>query len=154
MAAHGFLAGAEAMANHVDRVNGPDAARMDARVVRRILQSAKMTAVDLVILQQARVRLMAESAAVIGDAIVLCPTTATTAMNTAPLLADQDVFFRHNGLTLRNTSLGNFLDWCGVSIPNGTDADGMPTGFLLSAPTGRDTALLSAAMGCEEIIRG
>ena len=154
MAAHGFLAGAEAMANHVDRVNGPDAARMDARVVRRILQSAKMTAVDLVILQQARVRLMAESAAVIGDAIVLCPTTATTAMNTAPLLADQDVFFRHNGLTLRNTSLGNFLDWCGVSIPNGTDADGMPTGFLLSAPTGRDTALLSAALGCEEIIRG
>ena len=75
-------------------------------------------------------------------------------MEIGPLEADQEVFFRHNGLTLRNTSLGNFLDWCGVSIPNGTDADGMPTGFLLSAPTGQDTALLCAALGCEEIIRG
>lgn len=154
MARHGFLAGAEALANHSARVNGPDSARMDARVVHRILQAADMSAVDLLILQQARVRLMAETAALIGDAIILCPTTATTAMDIAPLAADQEVFFRHNGLTLRNTSLGNFLDWCGVSIPNGVDGDAMPTGFLLSAPSGRDTALLAAALGCEEIIRG
>ena len=97
---------------------------------------------------------MASTAARIDSSIVLCPTTATTAMEIGPLEADQEVFFRHNGLTLRNTSLGNLLDWCGVSIPNGTDADGMPTGFLLSAPTGQDTNLLAAALGCEEIIRG
>ena len=154
MARHGFLAGAEALANHHDRVTGPDAANMDARVVHRILQADGMTAVDLLILQQARKRLMAQTAEIIGDAIVLCPTTATTAMDIAPLEADQNVFFKHNSLTLRNTSLGNFLDWCGVSIPNGTDADGMPTGFLLSARTGRDTALLSAALGTESIVRG
>ncbi|WP_323786069.1 amidase [Thalassovita sp.] len=154
MSRHGFLAGAEALTIHKDRVYGPDAARMDARVVARILQAEEMNAVDLLILQQARVRLMATTAAAIGDAIVLCPTTATTAMDIGPLEADQDVFFRHNGLTLRNTSLGNFLDWCGVSIPNGTDTDGMPTGFLMSAPTGHDTRLMAAALGCEEIIRG
>jgi aspartyl-tRNA(Asn)/glutamyl-tRNA(Gln) amidotransferase subunit A len=151
---HGFLAGAEALVNHKDRIYGPDVARMDPRVVRRILVGDSMSALDVLVLQQARVRLMAATAAKIGNAIVLCPTTATTAMEIAPLEANEDVFFRHNGLILRNTSLGNFLDWCGVSIPNGTDADGMPTGFLMSAPSGQDTELLAAALGCEEIIRG
>ena len=154
VARHGVLAGAEALAFHHARVHGPDADRMDARVVRRIRLADTMTAVDVLLLQQARTRLMAATAARIGSAIVLCPTTPTTAMDIEPLEADQDEFFRHNGLTLRNTSLGNLLGWCGVSIPNGTDDDGMPTGFLLSAPEGRDTALLSAAMGCEDIIRG
>ena len=127
---------------------------MDARVVRRILIGESMSAVDILLLQQARQRLISTSADKIGSAIVLCPTTPTTAMQTGPLQADEDTFFHHNGLTLRNTSLGNFLDWCGVSIPNGTDADGMPTGFLMSAPRGRDTHLLAAAAGCEDIIRG
>ncbi|MDA7963606.1 amidase [Ruegeria sp.] len=154
MAQHGFLAGAEALAIHQDRVNGPEAAQMDARVVRRVLQAASMSAVDLVILQQARTRLMADTAALIGDSVVLCPTTATTAMEIAPLEADQDVFFDHNGLTLRNTSLGNFLDWPGVSIPNGKDRNAMPTGLLLSAPHGRDRAVLAAALATEDIIRG
>lgn len=154
MKTHGFLASAEALVIHKDRVHGPDAAQMDARVVRRIVAADNMSAVDLLILQQARQRLMATSAAKIGSAIVLCPTTASTAMEIGPLERDAEVFFHHNGLTLRNTSLGNFLDWCGVSIPNGTDEDGMPTGFLLSAPTGQDSALLAAALGCEEIIRG
>ena len=154
MAKHGFLAGAEALAIHRDRVDGPQAKHMDARVVRRVLQASAMTAVDLVILQQARTRLMAETTALIDDNVLLCPTTATTAMEIAPLEADQDEFFRHNGLTLRNTSLGNFLDWAGVSIPNGTDRNGMPTGFLLSTPHGRDEAVLAAALATEDIIRG
>lgn len=154
IARHGFLAGAEALVLHLDKVRGPAAAQMDSRVVRRIRLAESMTAVDVLVLQQARMRTMASTAARIGSSIVLCPTTATTAMEIGPLEADQEVFFRHNGLTLRNTSFGNFLDWCGVSIPNGTDADGMPTGFLLSAPTGQDTNLLAAALGCEEIIRG
>ncbi|TNJ46821.1 amidase [Phaeobacter sp. B1627] len=154
IAQHGVLAGAEALALHRDRISGAAAQQMDARVVRRIKLAERMSAVDVLLLQQARTRTKASTARAIGTAIVLCPTTPTTAMETAPLEADQDEFFRANALTLRNTSLGNFLDWCGVSIPNGTDADGMPTGFLLSAPTGQDTALLAAAMGCEDIIRG
>jgi aspartyl-tRNA(Asn)/glutamyl-tRNA(Gln) amidotransferase subunit A len=154
IAQHGVLAGAEALVLHQERIYGAAVDQMDARVVRRIKLAKSMSAVDLLVLQQARARTMASTAEALGNAIVLCPTTAVTAMETAPLEADQDAFFRANGLTLRNTSLGNFLDWCGVSIPNGTDADGMPTGFLLSASSGQDTALLAAALGCEEIIRG
>jgi hypothetical protein len=58
-----------------------------------------------------------------------------------------------NAKTLRNTMLGNFLDWCGVSIPNGTDAGGMPTGFLFSALHGRDADVLAVGLGTEELIR-
>lgn len=154
MARHGSLAGAEALALHQERLSGPDATQIDARVVRRIRQADSMSAADLVILMQARTRLIRETTALIGDAILICPTTPIVAMETAALEADQEVFFAHNGRSLRNTSLGNFLDWCGVSIPNGTGAGGMPTGFLMSAPHGRDHRLLCAALGSEEIIRG
>jgi aspartyl-tRNA(Asn)/glutamyl-tRNA(Gln) amidotransferase subunit A len=98
--------------------------------------------------------MIAEAEAILDGALLAYPTTPHVAMPIAPLEADQDVFFRNNARTLRNTMLGNFLDWCGVSIPNGTDAAGMPTAFLLSAAHGQDMDLLSAALGTEEIIRG
>jgi aspartyl-tRNA(Asn)/glutamyl-tRNA(Gln) amidotransferase subunit A len=148
------LVAIEALDVHWDRLNGPDAARMDARVVRRIMNAAKSTAVDLTILLRERRRLIAAVADRIGSALLICPTTPTVAMPIAPLEADQEVFFRHNGLTLRNTSLGNFLDWCGLSIPNGLDADQMPTAFMINAPHGRDRAVLAAGLAVEQIVRG
>ena len=50
---YGNLVGAEALQLHQGRVFGPDAARMDRRVVSRILLAQKMTAVDLVEVLQA-----------------------------------------------------------------------------------------------------
>ncbi len=148
------LVAIEALDVHWDRIHGPDAARMDARVVRRIMNAAKTSAVDLTILLRERKRLIAGVADRIGNALLICPTTPTVAMPIASLEADQEVFFRHNGLTLRNTSLGNFLDWCGLSIPNGFDTEQMPTGFMISAPHGRDRAVLAAGLAIEEIVRG
>ena len=148
------LAAVEALDLHWDRMHGPDAARIDARVVRRIMNAAKTTAVDLSILMRERARLIAQVTAKLGDALMICPTTPSVAMPIAPLEADQEVVFRHNGLTLRNTSLGNFLDWCGLSIPNGVDGDQMPTGFMISAPHGRDSAVLAAGLAIEQIVRG
>ena len=154
IAARGHILGAEALALHWDRVKGPDAARMDARVVTRILLAEKMTAVDLVVFMEERKRMIAAFNALAGDAILAFPTTPHVAMPIAPLEADQAVFFRNNAKTLRNTMLGNFLDVCGISIPNGTDAGGMPTGFLYSAPHGRDKDLLAAAWGTEQLLGG
>jgi aspartyl-tRNA(Asn)/glutamyl-tRNA(Gln) amidotransferase subunit A len=153
IAKRGHLLGAEALAVHWDRVKGKDAKRMDARVVKRILMADSMTAVDLVVVTEERKRMVAETAALIGTAVVAFPTTPHVAMPIAPLAADQDVFFRNNAKTLRNTMLGNFLDWCGVSIPNGTDSGGMPTGFLFSAPHGRDADVLAVGLGTEDLIR-
>ncbi len=148
------LVAVEALDFHWDRLHGPDVARIDARVVRRIMNAAKTSAVDYAILLRERKRLMGAVNARLGNALLICPTTPSVAMPIAPLEADQEVFFHHNGLTLRNTSLGNFLDWCGLSIPNGYDADLMPTGFMISAPHGQDRAVLAAGLAVEQIVRG
>ena len=150
----GNVLGAEALHLHYARVNGPDAARMDQRVVKRIKLAEQMTAVDLVEVMLRRQELISACSALIGDAIVMCPTTPHVAMPIAPLEADMEEFFRLNAKTLRNTMLGNFLDWCGLAIPSGTDRDGMPTGFLLSAQHGRDAAVLGSGLALESMIRG
>ena len=142
IAKHGHILGAEALHLHQERLRGSDATRMDRRVVKRLLMAEKMTAVDLAEVLQTRARLVADTNAFLGDVIVAFPTTPHVVMPIAPLEADDEVFFRNNALTLRNTMLGNFLDWCGVAIPSGADADGMPTSILLSATHGRDAAVL------------
>lgn len=153
VATRGHLLGAEALHLHRQRLIGPDADRIDRRVVERIRLSEQMTAVDLDAVIQSRKRLIAESTSLIGEAIIAFPTTSQVAMPIAPLEADDSLFARENMQTVRNAMLGNFFDWCGVAVPNGVNADGMPTSLLLSAAHGRDTAVLSAALSVEAIIR-
>lgn len=150
----GPMTSVEAKLVHRDRLDGPDEARIDPRVVRRIRMADGMSAVDLWELQTHRRRLIATVDARLDGAILICPTTPSVAMPIAPLEADVEVFFKHNFRTLRNTALGNFLDWCGLSIPNGADGDGMPTGLMLCARHGRDRHLLSAGLALEGAIRG
>ena len=154
MGRYGPLASAEAMDVHKERLNGPDADRIDPRVVRRIRMADGMSAVDLIRLYRERLDWIGRVNNRLGTAILICPTTPSVAMPIAPLEADVEVFFQQNFHTLRNTSIGNFLDWCGLSIPSGQDADGMPTGFMLSAPHGRDAAVLSAGLAIETLVRG
>jgi aspartyl-tRNA(Asn)/glutamyl-tRNA(Gln) amidotransferase subunit A len=54
---------------------------------------------------------------------------------------------------LRNTLIGSFLGWCGVSIPNGADDNGLPTAFLISGAPGADQELLAAAVSMESVVR-
>ncbi len=154
MGRYGPLPSAEAMDVHRERLSGPDVDRIDSRVVRRIRMADGMTAVDLIRLYRGRQDWIARINARLGNAILICPTTPTVAMPIAPLEADVEVFFRHNFHTLRNTAIGNFLDWCGLSIPSGQDGDGMPTGFMLCAPHGQDHAVLAAGLATETLVRG
>jgi aspartyl-tRNA(Asn)/glutamyl-tRNA(Gln) amidotransferase subunit A len=152
-ARRGSLVNVEALHVHRERVSGPDAEIMDRRVVKRIRQAEAMAAVDLVDVLHTRQRLIAEARAAIGGAIAAFPTTPNVAMPIGPLEADDELFARENLKTLRNTALGNFLDWCGVAIPSGVDGEGMPTSLQFLAPHGRDAAVLSAALTAETLIR-
>jgi aspartyl-tRNA(Asn)/glutamyl-tRNA(Gln) amidotransferase subunit A len=153
-ASRGHILGIEALHLHWERVHGPDAGRIDQRVVQRIMLSEKMLAIDLVEVLQQRRKLIAEFNALTGGAMVLFPTTPTVAMPVAPLEADHSEFFRANAKTLRNTTIGNFLDWCGVSLPNGAGQGGMPTGLLISASHGRDAEILAVAQRVQLVIGG
>ena len=154
MGRHGSIVGAEALYLHRERIIGRAALELDPKVLKRIVSAANMSAPDLVAVQEVRARAIAATAERIGAAFVAHPTVPHVAPELAPLLVDDDTFFRVNAKTLRNTMLGNFLDWCGISLPNGQGIDGMPTALLLSAPHGRDEALLAAALALEAAVHG
>ncbi len=149
---YGYLVGPEALNLHWDLVHSPDAARMDPRILARILDAGNMTARDLVVIQKARKRLIEANRHTLGDHIALFPTTAITAPPIAPLEQDDDLYLRTNRLMLRNTALGNFLDWCGVALPSGTDQNQMPTSILMSMTGGRESDLLAAAIAVENAL--
>ncbi len=152
--ARGALVTAEAFALHRERLTGSIADQIDPRVVARIRLGEKTTMADYIDILDIRRRLTAETDNLLAGRLVAFPSVAHVAPAIDPLLADDDLFFATNGKTLRNTGFGNFLDWCGVSIPCGTGDASMPVGFLLSGVAGDDTKLLTAALQYEDIIRG
>ena len=153
-ARHGAIVAHEAYALHRERLAGPKAALIDRRVVARLSATASLDPAGLPALLAARGDLIARAAAAMGDALVAYPTVAHVAPAIAELEADDALFTRVNFKTLRNTALGNMLGWPGVSLPNGFGRDGLPTGFLVSAPPGDDDRLLAAALAVEQIFAG
>jgi aspartyl-tRNA(Asn)/glutamyl-tRNA(Gln) amidotransferase subunit A len=114
----------------------------------------KTSMADYIAILAARARLVADTERLVGSRLVAFPSVAHVAPPIAALERDDELFVATNGKTLRNTALGNFLDWCGVSIPCGTGEADMPVGFLLSAPANRDEALLAVSLAAETVIRG
>ena len=150
----GALVTAEAYALHMARLSAPAADEMDPRVASRMRGGAKISMVDLVEIRDARARLISDARRDVGlDAFVAYPTVAHVAPLVKPLEQDDALYVQINARTLRNTMLGNFLEWCGVSLPCGTDDQGLPAGFLLSAPGGKDAELLGLALEVEDILR-
>jgi aspartyl-tRNA(Asn)/glutamyl-tRNA(Gln) amidotransferase subunit A len=154
MKSHGALVTAEAFALHRERLSGPVAEGIDPRVVARIRLGGNIAMADYIEILDIRRRLTKETEDLLAGRLVAMPTIAHVAPAIEPLLADDDLFFATNGKTLRNTGFGNFLDWCGVSIPCGTGDASMPVGLLLSGVAGDDEKLLAASLQYEEIIRG
>lgn len=150
---HGALVTAEAFVFHRDRIRGAEAKQMDPRVVKRTALGEKISLADYVETLNARARLIRSFEARVGTGeILLSPTVPHVAPPLRPLLEDEDLFFRINAKTLRNTLIGNFLDCCGVSLPCGTGADGLPVGLLLSGPRGSDDLVLATASVVERLL--
>lgn len=150
---HGSLAATDAYVEHQALMESSDIGHIDRRVMQRIMGGKKMSAIDVIILQREHRRLIAKFNKQVGNALIAMPTTPMTAPETAPLDADDDLFNITNLKALRNTRIGNTLDCPGVAIPNGKDANGMPTGFLLSCAQGLDNDLLGYSLVAEHIIR-
>lgn len=152
---YGPLVSAEAFALHQDRLTAEAAAGIDPRVVARIRLGSRTSMPDYIAMLQERAQLIGEVGRTFGaDTLFAFPTVPHIAPPIASLTTDDDLFFKVNAKTLRNTLIGNFLDWCGVSIPCGTGAAGMPVGFLLSALPGEDERLLAFSLFVESVING
>jgi aspartyl-tRNA(Asn)/glutamyl-tRNA(Gln) amidotransferase subunit A len=153
MTVHGTIAAVEAYKYHYDRVESPEVAEIDGRVVARILRGKSMTALDLITIIDARRDLAASLKARLGGALLLGPTVPHVAPEIAPLDADPAVFNTVNLKTLRNTMVGNFLNTPGVAMPMASNSP-LPVSLLVSANGGEDERVLAAAAAIERVVRG
>ncbi len=148
----GWLGSFEAFALHQVLLDSPDAEQLDPRVRRRLEAARTLPASQLLGLYDARRRLQQQLIEELDGAILITPTVAHVAPALAPLEADDQLFVSTNLATLRLTMPGSFLDMPGVTLPSGRDALGLPTGLLLSAPSGEDARVLRAALSVETVL--
>jgi Asp-tRNA(Asn)/Glu-tRNA(Gln) amidotransferase A subunit family amidase len=127
------------------------AKEIDQRVVRRIQSGCNISGADYVRMIELR-RVAADKAAeqfAPYDAIVL-PTTALVAPVIEELAKDDELFARVNLQVLRNATVFNLLDCCGLSLPI-PDAGPLPVGFMMMGARGTDANVLAAGAAVEKL---
>jgi aspartyl-tRNA(Asn)/glutamyl-tRNA(Gln) amidotransferase subunit A len=124
----------------------------DPRVAGRILRGESQSAADYIDLINARKSLVARATASLApyDALVL-PTTANTPPRIADMKDDQ-AFTKANVLSLRNSTLINMIDGCGISLPIHRGGE-VPVGLTLAATAGSDRRIFELAAAMEGAIR-
>ena len=83
------------------------------------------------------------------DALIV-PATAIPALPTAEVDADMEIYFERNISYLRNTSIGNVLDMCGLSVPCGFTKQGLPIGLMIYAKPFQENVVLRAGYAFQE----
>jgi aspartyl-tRNA(Asn)/glutamyl-tRNA(Gln) amidotransferase subunit A len=145
--AKGGLANAEAYAWHQSLL-AAQGDRYDPRIRPRIERGAAMRAADYIDLLNAR-------AAIIQAMDLQTRPYDALIMPTCPLvpppiaaLDDEAEYNRVNILQLRNTTIGNFLDRCAISLPCQRPGE-PPVGLMLMGETMADARLFRIAAGVE-----
>ena len=80
------------------------------------------------------------------------PTCAIVAP-TQEEVSTRDGFTKKNLLLLRNTTVGNFLDRCAISLPCHAAGE-LPMGFMLMGEAMADRRLLAMARSVAPVVRG
>ena len=150
--ATGGFAASEAWAWH-HRLIAEGADRYDPRILKRIRRGEAMSAADYVNLVAARARIVAAVAPRTApfDAVI-CPTVPLVPPAIAEV-ADEAEYNRINMLLLRNTSVGNFLDRCSISLPCQTEGEA-PVGLMLTGAHLGDARLFQVAAAVEAALAG
>jgi aspartyl-tRNA(Asn)/glutamyl-tRNA(Gln) amidotransferase subunit A len=116
---------------------------LDPVVAHRMIPGRKLSATDYFALQ----RKWAEQRRAVLETLrdvdaVLVPTCQVPARPLEVIDTDKDVYGQYNVKYLRNTAVGNLLDFSGLSVPCGFDTSGLPIGLMIYAkPFAEDVAL-------------
>ena len=150
-AQYGSFVAIEAYAEHRAIFDSPDAKRMDRRVVKRAM-GGRVSGQDVSDLQRGRETLIAALVDELKGALLVLPATPMTAPAIDALERDDGLFRVTNLRAIHYTFLGNLLRMCGLALPSGTDAAGLPTGVQFLAPGGDDDRLLSIGLSMESAL--
>lgn len=122
----------------------------DQNVRARIERGSGMGAADYIDLMRKRAGLVRAMDAWLSDFDVLAmPTTPIVAPKIADVEDPKD-FVKANVALLSNTSIFNFFDNCGISIPLPRSKGALPVGLMLIARNGHDRRLFRVASGVEQ----
>jgi aspartyl-tRNA(Asn)/glutamyl-tRNA(Gln) amidotransferase subunit A len=147
----GGIIAAEAYAHH-RKLLEQKGEQYDPRVRTRLLPAADISAADYISILKRRAEIIARYNHVTTDlAAVVLPTVPNVPPPIAALENDAD-YLRLNGISLRNTYIGNFLDACAISIPMNAPGEA-PVGLMLMNVWGCDAGLFSTAEAVEHIIQ-
>jgi aspartyl-tRNA(Asn)/glutamyl-tRNA(Gln) amidotransferase subunit A len=146
----GGFAPTEAFAIHRERLSRR-AGDIDQNIRARIERGGTVPAYDYIDMAQERARLIAAMDTRLSALEVLALPTCPIVAPRLDEVATPDSFARNNMLLLRNTSMGNFFDLCGISLPLKA-AGGLSAGLMLVARNGADHHLLNIAAAVERLI--
>ncbi len=124
----------------------------DPRVRVRIERGESMSAADMIRLLAARREICAGMDRATSPFDVVAMPTCPIVPPRIDALADDADYTRVNALALRNTSLGNFLDRCAISIPAHRPGDA-PVGLMLMGETSGDRRLFGVAAAVEAVLK-
>ena len=148
--AKGGFAASEAYAWHKDLIarRGND---YDPFVHPRIMRGKDMSAADYIELLAKRADLCRRVSAITSnyDAVIM-PTCAIVAP-TLEEVSTPEGFTKKNLLLLRNTTVGNFLDRCGISLPCHAQGE-LPVGFMLMGEAMADKRVLAMARSVAPVV--
>lgn len=82
---------------------------------------------------------------------LLVPTTMIPAKPVAEVDASPEGYRIFNGQYLRNTSLGNILNLCAVTVPCGFTREGLPIGLMIYAKPFQEEKALRIAYAYEQV---
>jgi aspartyl-tRNA(Asn)/glutamyl-tRNA(Gln) amidotransferase subunit A len=145
--AYGGIVPAEACAIHGDRLKRR-AADFDPNVRARIERGCAVSAADYIRMLQARERMVRAMDRRLASLDALVMPTVPIVAPTIAEVADAKLYAARNAALLRNTSIGNFFDLCGVSLPL---AAALPAGLMLLGRNGADSMLLRIAAAVEAL---
>jgi aspartyl-tRNA(Asn)/glutamyl-tRNA(Gln) amidotransferase subunit A len=147
----GSFVAIEAYAEHRAIFESADAQRMDRRVVRRAL-GGRVSERDAINFRGGREELIAALTDELKGALLVLPATPMTAPAIDPLERDDELFRVTNLRAIHYTFLGNLFRMCGLALPSGVDAAGLPTGVQFLARGGDDERLLSIGLSMEKAL--
>jgi aspartyl-tRNA(Asn)/glutamyl-tRNA(Gln) amidotransferase subunit A len=150
--AKGGFAAAEAHAWHRALIARRGEA-YDPLVAPRIRRGAEMSAADYIELLERRADLQRRVSAVTSNYDAVAMPTCAIAAPTLDEVAAPDGFTRKNMLLLRNTTVGNFLDRCAISLPCHGPGE-LPVGFMLMGEAMADHRVLAMARSVAPVVRG
>lgn len=145
-----LVADAYAQWGEMLRANKPD---IYPPVHDRVMAGEALTAGDVVRADLKRAEIRAcYLAATAGVDAVLMPAVAISPPPIADLIDGGDAYGKANRMALRNTTIGNQLGLCAITLPAGYDGQGLPVGLMLQAAPYTEEKLLRIAHAVEKVL--